>query len=113
MSFVCAVCIVCVVCRVCACVCVRMCECAWIPQWFLSSLISSMASIFTSMRSESESGASFLTRTEDRGGRGDGAAEAEREGEGFGFLALAEGGDVVRAAADAVRLRPERLREGS
>ena len=39
--------------------------------------------------------------------------EQETEGEGFGFLALAEGGDMARAAADALRLRPERLMEGA
>ena len=54
-----------------------------------------------------------VTVTGGGGGGGDVAAEAEGEGEGFGFLALAEGGDVVRATADAVRLRPERLREGA
>ena len=54
-----------------------------------------------------------VTVTGGGGGGGDVAAEAEGEGEGFGFLALADVGDVVRAAADAVRLRPEPLREGA
>ena len=62
--------------------------------------------------SESES----MSKTETvmaTGRGGDRAVEAEGEGEDLGFLAFAEGGEVARTAADAVRLPPERLREGA
>ena len=64
--------------------------------------------------SESESGSKTVTAAPTGGERYE-ASKGVRlyEGEDFDFLASAEGGDKARTAADAVRLPPERLREGA